>query len=78
MNVLWLVPGVVFFMVVLVGRWIIRCREKRLWNNGVCAVSGMPWVKRDANSQGGRLYRDMAGNHLWASYNMDRIKEKKE
>ena len=69
-----LVPGVVFFLLVLIGSVVTRRREKKEWNNGICAESGRPWVNRDVDLQGGRLYSDMAGNDTWVSYGVDKIR----
>lgn len=47
-------------------------REKRIWNNGLCARYHEPWVQFDTDSQGGRGYkcRDI---HIWISWPVDRL-----
>ena len=59
---------VVVFLVVFIGGaiWAYR-REKREWNNGICADNGLPWERFDTDSQGGRGYK--AGEFtIWVSY----------
>jgi len=49
-----------------------RNKEKRIWNNGICAKSGKPWKSFDQDSQGGRGYTD-GKNYCWISYKVDTL-----
>ena len=60
--------------VMIVGAVCQRRWEKRVWNGGVCAENGLPWVPFDVDSQGGRGY--VAGDrYCWISYKVDRPRE---
>lgn len=42
-------------------------KEKRIWNDGICAENGLPWTHFDNDSQGGRGYK--AGDQTcWISW----------
>ena len=58
-----------FVFAAIVGSYI----ERRVWNNGICAESGLPWKFSDVDSQGGRGYSDGAGNNCWISYPVDNV-----
>jgi hypothetical protein len=32
-------------------------RDKKIWNNGICAENNLPWEIRDVDSHGGYLLR---------------------
>lgn len=55
----------------VVGGFIARNEERIKWNNGICQISGKPWVLFDTDSQGGRMYKDNEGNFCDISYNVD-------
>lgn len=63
----------VFASLLVVAAIIVGYRyEKRQWNNGICAASGLPWVRFDIDSQGGRGYTDGQGNYCWISWPVDK------
>lgn len=68
-----MIPGIVILAAMIGGGVWQRAREKREWNNGICAASGKPWQHFDCDSQGGRGYKDGCGNWLWVSYRVDSI-----
>lgn len=73
----WFVLAVLFCMVAG-GVWC-RSSEKKMWNNGVCAATGLPWVQFDTTSQGCRMYKSYDGNtgkthYFTASYAIDKIR----
>lgn len=43
----------VFIILGLVAWWL----ERKIWNNGICKVNGLPWEYFDTDSQGGKMYR---------------------
>jgi hypothetical protein len=46
--------------------WAYRS-ERSAWNGGICKDNGLPWVRFDTDSQGGRGYR--AGDQVtWVSW----------
>jgi hypothetical protein len=69
-----MIPGIVILLVAFVGGLIVRAKEKKDWNNGICAESGKSWVSRDVDSQGGRLYSDMTGHSIWVSWGVDKTR----
>ena len=66
-----MIPGIVILAVMIVGGIRQRRLEKRIWNSGICALSEKPWVCFDADSQGGRGYKDGVMNYCWISYRVD-------
>ena len=55
----------VAFVVLWVSVGCIQWRKQRnAWNGGICAASGLPWIQFDQDSQGGRMFKDGAGNYL--------------
>ncbi len=57
--------------VMVLGMLYARHTERVMWNDGVCAATGKPWVRFDTDSQGGRGYRS-DDNWLWVSYDVDK------
>jgi len=51
-----LLSVLVFAPFVALGIFAYRS-DKKMWNNGVCLKNGLPWVRFDTDSQGGRMYR---------------------
>jgi len=66
--------SIVLLCLMMIGGSLCRRSEKRNWNNGVCVISGQPWVLFDTDSQGGRGYKDGQGNFCWISYRVDTIR----
>lgn len=66
--------GIALLILISIGATWARHQEKRLWNNGICEVSGMPWIHFDNDSQGGRMYHDGCGNFCDISYYVDIIR----
>ena len=50
---------------------LMRRFEKRLWNSGICRISGLPWKLFDKDSSGARGYKDGVGNSTWISWGVD-------
>jgi len=72
------IAGIVVFLMLCGMFWARNC-EKREWNDGICAKNGLPWVRFDTDSQGGRGYRSGKdyGNprtayYCWISYGVDK------
>lgn len=59
--------GIILLAVMLFGGLFSYRTEKKLWNNGISAKSGIPWKSFDMNSQGGRGYTDGI-DYIWISY----------
>ena len=72
MDSLALIIPAVLVPTFVIGVIACRRREKKDWNNGVCAESGLPWLHFDTDSQGGRGYKDGQGNYIWVSYRVDK------
>ena len=72
MQLIEIIAAILFFgFVFILGIWG-RGREKRQWNNGICARSGESWRFFDMASDGSRGYKDGKGNYCWVSYNIDK------
>ena len=67
-----IIIGCVILSVMVIGGWIQRSREQKIWNNGINSNSGIPWRYFDSDSQGGRGYTD-GNEYIWISYNVDKI-----
>lgn len=69
-----MVPALCALVALLVGGCIwAYCNEKKLWNNGICAEYGEPWVRFDTDSQGGRGYK-CRDRSVWISWPVDRLR----
>lgn len=64
-----LLPFLIFVIAATI--WL-RKKEKKEWNNGVCAESGKPWILFDETRHIGRGYTDNCGNYIWISYKVDK------
>lgn len=72
MELIEAVATIIFFSAVLaLGIWG-KSREKKQWNNGICASSGESWRFFDMASDGSRGYKDSKGNYCWISYNIEK------
>jgi hypothetical protein len=63
----------IFLGLILIGMFWARSVEKKTWNNGICEITGEPWIRFDMDSQGGRGYKSIDGNsgetfYTWISY----------
>jgi hypothetical protein len=47
--------------------------EKKLWNNGICALYNEPWEHFDNDSQGGRGYK-CRDQYIWISWPVDKVR----
>lgn len=71
-------PLIVALPVLLVLAMVAGCiwacrREKKDWNNGICAEYGEPWALFDHDSQGGRGYK-CRDRVLWVSWPVDKLR----
>lgn len=48
-----------------------RCHQRKKWNEGICAKSGMPWYLAKIGPNGERVYRDGYGSEIWVNFNVD-------
>lgn len=58
------VPAIFFWIITS----IVRSRERKRFNDGICRETGLPWTCFDMDSQGGRMYTDGEGNYCDVSY----------
>jgi hypothetical protein len=69
--------GMVFFfsvmglaiVVSLIGLLIAIHRERKLWNNGICAASGHPWTNKYVDARDENGYTDTFGNYADFQFN---------
>lgn len=47
------VAGIVVAVLVLL---YCHRQESLVWNNGVCRTNGLPWILREVDVHGGRIY----------------------
>lgn len=64
--------GWVFIAISMGMIYYVRHSEQRIWNGGICAKSGQPWISFGFDSEGNRGYEDGEGNTCWISYDVDR------
>jgi len=64
---------ITFIAVMIIGGIFTRNHEKKMWNNGICKETGLPWKHFDNDSQGGRGY-ESGGHYFWVSWKVDKIK----
>jgi hypothetical protein len=55
-----------------VSLYYVRNREKKVWNNGICAEYGEPWRQFYNSGHGSRGYR-CRDKFCFVSYNVDVI-----
>ncbi|HND70157.1 MAG TPA: hypothetical protein PL112_25330 [Candidatus Obscuribacter sp.] len=65
---------VIAILLLVSGAVFARNAEKKVWNNGICAKYGEPWVHFDNDSQGGRGYK-CRDETCWISYKVDVLKK---
>jgi len=63
-----MIIGLSILTMMFVGGFLAYRSEKRQWNLGLSPATNEPWQYFDTDSQGGRGYRDSAGNYIWISY----------
>lgn len=69
-----LVPTLILIGLLLffgIGSLWVRNEEKKAWNGGFSKKSGLKWVLFDVDSQGGRMYKDNAGDYCCITYEVD-------
>jgi len=64
-------PELLIIIPLLLVMWWGISSERNEWNDGICKISGKPWIRFDTDSQGGRGYTDKEGHYCWISYNVD-------
>lgn len=70
-------------LAVVVSLWLIaakvmRKKQRKAWNNGVCASTGMQWIQFDTDSTGGRMFTDNTGHYLTLDWSTPTASEKHE
>ena len=56
-------------LITLISVLISIHRERKMWNNGICAASGKPWVRRYVDARDVEGYTDGEGNYFDFQYN---------
>jgi hypothetical protein len=62
----------VFIVVILLGAFLTRKKEKNIFNNGICNKCSGRWEFFDIDSSGARGYKCSCGKYIWISYNVDK------
>ncbi len=62
--------GVLSF--ITIGPVLVRHKEKKKWNKGICPICGKPWMHYDTDSHSGRMYRCENWHSCDVSYRVDK------
>ena len=77
-DILGILVGCAFLVIMIVGGALCRREEIRDWNGGCCGC-GLPWRSFDVSSQGCRGYKCDNPFHVprvfWITYDVDRRPE---
>lgn len=64
---------IALLIVIVMAVFLVRQKEKEIWNNGHCSKCETKWTLFDYDSHGSRgYYCTKCNRYIWISYNIDK------